>query len=201
MRKIADMNTRGDSNDNLAIEFKEGSTEALNRIYLLYFRSLCFFANRIIDDQLEAEDIVAESFIKLWHKHNDFETLTNIKAFLFITTKNSCLNYVKKMERQTSIHEQLQREHVLFDDDIYFAELESEMLQLLYNEIERLPRKCRNIFKLIYLEGLKTNEIALQLDISNKTVLNQKLRAIQLLKSALFKKELLFLLLLLRIDF
>jgi len=152
-----------------------------------------------VDNQLEAEDIVAESFIKLWHKHNDFETLTNIKAFLFITTKNSCLNYIKKIERQTSIHEQLQREGVSFEEDINFAEIEAEMLQQLYTEIERLPRKCKNIFKLIYLEGLKTDEIAQRLEISNKTVLNQKLRAIQLLRSALFKKNLLYLLLLIRI--
>ena len=193
------MTTRGNSKDTLAIEFKEGSTDALNRIYLLYFRSLCFFANRIVDNQLEAEDIVAESFIKLWHKYNEFETLTNIKAFLFIATKNSCLNYIKKIEHQTSIHEQLQRESVPFEEDTYFAEIEAEMLQQLYTEIERLPRKCKNIFKLIYLEGLKTDEIAQRLEISNKTVLNQKLRAIQLLRSALFKKNLLYLLLLIRI--
>ena len=60
----------------------------------------------------------------------------------------------------------MQRENESFEEDSYFAEIESEMLQQLYNEIDRLPRKCKSVFKLIYMDGLKTDEVAKQLEIN-----------------------------------
>lgn len=62
-----------------------------------------------------------------------------------------------------------------------------EVLSEILREIERLPKKCREIFKLIFIEGLSTEEIARQMGIAPQTVRTQKARAIQLLKVQFLK--------------
>lgn len=69
-------------------ELKHGNSMALSYFFDLPYQALCYFAESIVKDQQEAEDIVATSFFKVWDKYTDFETAQNIKAFLYISTKN-----------------------------------------------------------------------------------------------------------------
>jgi RNA polymerase sigma-70 factor (ECF subfamily) len=63
------------------------------------------------------------------------------------------------------------------------------------NEIEQLPRRCKEIFKLIYYERKSADEIATMLDISINTVWVQRAKAIQLVRTNLLKKGMLSILL------
>src|SRR5687767_5022335 len=73
-------------------DFKKGSTRALNYIYNLFYNPLCYFAGQLVSKE-EAEDIVTDTFVKLWLKHEDFHSLQGIKAFLYIAVRNSCLDH------------------------------------------------------------------------------------------------------------
>jgi RNA polymerase sigma-70 factor (ECF subfamily) len=71
-----------------------------------HYTALCFFAHSIVMNMEEAEDIVQESFCKLWNKKEDFEIATaNVKAFLYMVVKNACLDYLRQQKR-LSTHEQ-----------------------------------------------------------------------------------------------
>ncbi|OFY43855.1 MAG: hypothetical protein A2X18_13165 [Bacteroidetes bacterium GWF2_40_14] len=175
----------------LASLLKKESIPALKRLYNMYYRSLYYFGCKLTGNNAEAEDIVAESYIKLWDRRHNFETLSQIKAFLFIVTKNACLNYIKSSARHTSIYGLVSEAIICDEEELFLQEVEMEVLQQLYNEIEALPTKAKEIFKLIFFEGKPTFEIAEQLHISKKTVLNQKLRAIHLLQTALLKRGIL----------
>jgi len=61
---------------------------------------LYYFAKRFVLDRQDAEDIVAESFIKLWRLRENFDNPQSIKAFLFITTRNGCLDFLRASQRQ-----------------------------------------------------------------------------------------------------
>ena len=74
-------------------ELKRGSTKALHAVHDLYYPALRNFAISLVLDGPAAEDIVAEVFVTLWKKHKDFETLQNIKAFVYISTRNACINH------------------------------------------------------------------------------------------------------------
>jgi len=177
------------SDFELAALLKNDSIPALNRLYKMYYRSLYYFGCKLTGNDAEAEDIVAESFIKLWDKRDSFEALSQIKAFLFVVTKNACLNYIKRSSRHISTPI---NEAIIYDEEeLYLQELETEVINQLYNEIEQLPQKAKEIFKLIFFDKKQTFEIAEQLNISKKTVLNQKLRAIHLLQLALLKRGIL----------
>ncbi|TWF45694.1 RNA polymerase sigma-70 factor (ECF subfamily) [Chitinophaga polysaccharea] len=167
-----------------------GEQSAFQFLFNQHYRALCYFANSIVANDQEAEDLVQESFSKLWNKRTDFKTAANIKAFLFIATKNACLNFLKSRERLTIKEKEfsyLQTVDTGFDPLL----TETEVIQQLYNEIEALPTQCRKIFKMSYLEGRKNEDIAVALRISYNTVRAQKLRALKLIRSSLIKKNIL----------
>ena len=69
-------------------------------------------------------------------------------------------------------------------------QIRTDVTMLLYGEIETLlPPKTRQVFKLIYMEGLKPQEVAELLKISVKTVRTQKNRAVKLLKNKVIAKK------------
>lgn len=173
-----------------ASEFQKGNPAAFTHVFDLHYRSLCYFAGTILDDTGEVEDAVSEVFVKLWQKAADFDDLNSIKGFLYISTKNRCLDRLKQQKRQQASLDDYSYSLDEADDGVDYDVLEAEVLALVYDEIERLPTKAQSIFKLIFFDGQKTDEVAAQLGISVKTVRNQKARAIQLLQTALLKKGL-----------
>ncbi|GGG88119.1 DNA-directed RNA polymerase sigma-70 factor [Parapedobacter pyrenivorans] len=171
-------------------EFRKGNPAAFRHVFDLHYRPLCYYAGTILDDLGEVEDAVSEVFVKLWRRAADFDNLSSIKGFLYISTKNLCLDRLKQYKRrEASLGDYRHTLETLVDGEDYSL-LETEVLQLVYEEIERLPTKARAIFKLIFFDGKKTDEVAAQLGVSVKTVRNQKARAIQLLQTALLKKGL-----------
>ncbi len=175
-------------------DFRKGESQALNAIFKMYYAPLCLFAERMLHDRPAAEDVVGDTFIKLWNRHADFENLMNIKAFLYITTRNACLNLLKQMQRESLSRKQLA--YLTGDQEGFVLNeiVRSEILQEINREIENLPSQCRKIFKMSYLDGKKNQDIADQLEISVHTVKNQKARAIQLLKVKLLDRNLVTLL-------
>jgi RNA polymerase sigma-70 factor (family 1) len=151
----------------------------------------------MLRDRPAAEDIAGETLVKLWNRHRDFENMQNIKAFLYITTRNACLNMLKQMQRESLSKKQLAYLSVDKEGFILNEIIRMEVLAEIHREIDKLPAQCQRIFKMSYYEGKKNQEIAEILNISVHTVKNQKARAIQLLKVKLPDRNLVTLLLLL----
>jgi RNA polymerase sigma-70 factor (family 1) len=170
-------------------EFRNGNHQALSYFFDLHYKPLSYFATGLTQDAMEAEDIVANCFVKLWKRHPDFETASNIKAFLYISCRNACLDYLKHLKRKTVAQEAYFKQLDESEESILYQIIEAEFLQLLNAEIQQLPEKCGEVFKLIYFEGKKTDEIATELNLSVKTVRNHKARAVALLKTSFLKKN------------
>lgn len=170
-------------------DFRKGNISAFGHFYNLFYTPLCFFAEQIILDKPAAEDVVADIFIKLWEKREDFNTEENIKAFLYISTKNACRNILKHKTHVRRYEESAG--FPVFDEDLVLDKiLFTEVYWSLYNAIEKLPPQCQNVLKMSYLEQMKNQEIADKLNISINTVKTQKARAILLLRKQLGSKHL-----------
>ncbi len=161
----------------------------------MFFPSLCFFAKRLVDNDGEGEDIAADSFVKLMNRHDSFNTLSNIKAFLYITTRNACLNYMRYSQRQHTSKRELNRIQEKTDEHALSHMVHAEVLREVEFEIEQLPNRCKEIFKLIYYERRSADEIAELMGISINTVWVQRAKAIQLIRTNLLKKGMLSVLL------
>jgi RNA polymerase sigma-70 factor (family 1) len=169
---------------------RKGEPEALQSLLELFYGPLCLFVERMVTDRQAAEDIVGEAFVKLWNKRANFATVQNVKAFLYISTRNAALNLLKQAKRETLSKKQLA---YLNDDHAAFVlndMVRAEVLREIMQEIEKLPEQCGKVLKLGYLQGMKNQEIADLLNISVHTVKNQKARAIQLLKIRLRDRDL-----------
>jgi RNA polymerase sigma-70 factor (ECF subfamily) len=172
--------------DDWLSAFNQGNNNAFRMIFESYNRLLFTCAIQLVKDKEQAEDIVSESFAKLWQRHEVFQTEDHVKAFLFVTTRNASLNYLRHIQRKTASQHELSYLNKDKDDqDVITDMIEGELLRRIYPLIETLPTKCKAIFKLIYFEDASTDEVAQKLHITPRNVLNQKRRAIQLLKKKL----------------
>ncbi|WP_205513796.1 RNA polymerase sigma factor [Longitalea arenae] len=176
---------------SLLQEFKRGDTHAFKTVYDMFFPSLCFFAKRLVDNEGEGEDIAADSFVKLLNRYDSFDSIANIKAFLYITTRNACLNYLRHTQRQHSSKKELNRIQDKIDQHALSLIVHAEVLREVEYEIEQLPNRCKEIFKLIYYERRSADDIAEMLGISINTVWVQRAKAIQLIRTNLLKKGML----------
>jgi RNA polymerase sigma-70 factor (family 1) len=172
------------SGSDIVAELRKGSTQALRIVHTLYYPALRSFAGNLAGNFPEAEDILTEIFVTLWRKHKDFETLTNIKAFLYISTRNACINRIKKLQREAARKNGLSNYLSPDYEGIVLNEMiRVEMLQRIYEAIDALPTRCKRVVKLYYVEGLSNAQIALETRISVNTVKNHKARALHLLRN------------------
>jgi len=177
--------------------FTTGEKTAFTSVYNEYYFRVYEFASRYLPTGEDAEDITADSFTKLWQRHSEFDSLEHIRAFLFTTAKNACLNFLQHSKIKDEKHKDILISLTTSQrDSFYLEEIRAELMQLVYAEVEKMPGKMKAIFLLSYKEGLKPAEIAERLQISVQTVSNQKINAINLLKTALGHTPLLLALLL-----
>jgi RNA polymerase sigma-70 factor (family 1) len=178
--------------EQLMVRFRSGDPRAFRTVYDQFFPALCFFARRLVNDHPEGEEIAADSITKLLNRHKDFDSLSNVKAFLYISTRNACLNYLKYAQRiNTSKNElsYLQRDDK--EEYILADMIHAEVLREIHAEIQQLPKACRKVFELLYVDGMKAKEVAAHLNISIHTVWAQRAKALDVLRTSLLKKGLL----------
>jgi RNA polymerase sigma-70 factor (ECF subfamily) len=132
-----------------------------------------------------AEDITQESFVRLWQKHEAFSCQQSIKAFLYIITRNACLNFIKHWQCQKKKQEMWAFTWDETEDHILNKLTRTDAYGEVYSAINNLPTECRKIIILSYIEGFRNQEIAEQLHLSINTVKNQKSRGLYLLKKKL----------------
>lgn len=160
-------------------------------VFERHFKPLCLYAEKICGQMAAAEDIVLESLEKAYRRRDEFETLENLKRFLYRLVHNAAINYSKQAKNHSLIHDRIGREQSADDgaqeNPAEVEILRVELLREIYREVENLPDQCRTIFKMIFLENLSTEQIAGKLGLNPQTIRSQKSRAIQLLKTRLLK--------------
>ncbi|WP_442591890.1 RNA polymerase sigma-70 factor [Pedobacter sp. AW31-3R] len=171
-------------------EWTKANEKALSHFFKRYAKSLVFFTNRLLNDRQEAEDIVSGCFAKLWERRNSFQTAENIKAFLYLSCRNACLNRLRHLKVRTMAQQEYYDQLLDSKENVLLQMVKAEILEELNREIELLPENYRQVFKLIYFNQEKTDQIAARLGLSVQTVRNYKTRAVELLKTAMLKKGL-----------
>ena len=172
--------------------FKEGDESAFLFLYERFQASLFQRAMLVLDNQGEAEDVTAESFVKLWNARNSFESIAAVGSWLKITTRNAALDILKHRKIVADTKMTLMNTEDTLENEWTHEDLFAEGLQEIYKQIELLPEKSRKVFKLRYLEGLRNEEIASLLAIHSQSVRDHLSRSLKTLRAAVLKKENLF---------
>jgi RNA polymerase sigma-70 factor (family 1) len=166
------MNTHENATDDeLAAMLTEGSEAAFDLIYARYWKKLYNEAFKRINDGSESEEIVQDVFVDLWHKRGS-RRIENLRGYLLGAVRYQVFAVYHKRKNLPAFEEPL--DYMAFSADNADANfLRDELLASIHQWLETQPEKRREIFRLRFLEGLSTLEIAEQLDISRKTVQNQ----------------------------
>ncbi len=134
------------------------------------YAAFCRFANGFTQDADDAEEIVQNTFVKLWESRKTLVVGAQPKAYLFTMIRNACLNQKKHI----SIREEYKR-HNEQEIQNHSEELDDENQNLqdkIHTAIQKMPPQRKKIFEMSRFEGLKYREIAAHLNISIKTVEN-----------------------------
>ena len=147
--------------DNVAVKY----------LFELHYVSLVVFAKNYLADIEDCKDAVREVFLHIVEHKKQFATLEKLKAYLYQSTRNRCLKFLRHEEvKQRHLQEiQAMTEETFYLDRI----LEEEVYTHLMNAIDALPPQCRNVYRLA-LENKSNQEIADTLSISIETVKSYK---------------------------
>lgn len=130
------------------------------------------FANSLVMDESIAQDIVQEVWLDYWKRRAKIDP-QYIKPYLYKAVRNRVYKHFR--DHHTKLNEvQLEVIHSI----VTLAEIEEyyvleDLNSSISTILQKLPKRCQEIFKLSRLEGLDNNEIALHIGISKRTVENQ----------------------------
>lgn len=169
----------------LVEQLQVGNEEVFETIFRSHYQRLCNYANTILNDKDEAEEMVQNTFMILWENHRSIDFHTSLKSYLYKSVHNHCLNRLKhhKVKRQHSEHVQYTADHVI--ESTAQQVMSNELEQHINEAINKLPPQCKSVFILNRFEGLTYAEIAEQLSISTKTVDKHMVKALKILRKHL----------------
>lgn len=154
------------------------------------YRRLIFHALRFVDTEDEAEDVVADVFYELWKKIDEIDLDGGIVAYLYRAVSTRALNVLRhkgvaavRIELLEQINER--RIEFMSDTDLQRSMESREIGEQIHAAIDELPERCRQVFILSYVNGLKNKEIADAMNVSVRTVEAQIYKALHFLRDKL----------------
>lgn len=155
-----------------------GDINAFKQMYNEMFNSLCLYGFKIYPSEDVVQDAVQETFIILWNKRSDFNSLLGTKSYLYTTVRNKLLNAIR--DSKTSELNDQHPDEAEFELQI----TKEETYKILHDAIDDLPDQTRRIIKLA-VEGCSNIEIAESIDVSINTVKTLKRRGFASLRETL----------------
>lgn len=186
--------------DHLMYDFRVGSQIAFRHFMKQHLNALTFHAYRICHNKEVAEEIVADTFSKLWQRKDSFDNEISIKSFLYITTRNACLDYIRSaQQRNNNQSVELDESLILQETDPLTHLIHAELIKLLVNEINKLPQRQADVLRMCYLDGLTTDEICAKLNITPNAVFVAKKKATATIRKVFAKRGLFIYLMLIQL--
>jgi RNA polymerase sigma factor (sigma-70 family) len=122
----------------------------------------------------DAEDIVQESFLRIWKTHA-LQPIRHTKTFLFEIARHLAIDLLRHNRRSpiAALPETAGSDVIDHDADVVEQTCTREEIALLARALDALPSRCRTIMYLRQIEGMSQRQIASQLSLSELTVQTQ----------------------------
>lgn len=156
---------------------KGGSELAFRKILDKYNAPIFRFSMGYIKSKEFAEEIVQETFMKLWIKRGSINPELSFESFLFQIAKNTIHNFLKKAANDRKLCEAIFYKNQYHDNALQDQISWSEYQLLAKEAIDLLSERQRQIFILAKEQGMSYAEIGQQLNISPNTVKNHLVNA------------------------
>lgn len=179
--------------DSILVKFlKEGNQEVFESVYKKFYGPLYVYSKEYVVDGDIAHGIVQDTFLKLWEKRTNLDDNTYLQSYLYRLTRNNCLNYLKHLKVQEKYKKfsrikklEIELNSTALNHSSAEKIISDELEEKINETIESLPPKCKQIFKMSRYDEMKYKEIAKELNLSVKTVENQIIKALGILRKHL----------------
>ncbi|GAB4024130.1 RNA polymerase sigma factor [Spirosoma koreense] len=175
------MHLKSLSDEILVIRLRTGDEAAFREIYQRYWKKLYWIARRKVESQDAVEELVQDIFLKIWERRTELR-IERLDAYLMTAVRYATINHIKS----TLIHEKYA--------DYAYAHLPEasstteeqmdldELIEAVERQLNDLPEKTRQIFRLNRLEYHSVKEISSRLNVPERTVeyhLSQAIKALR----------------------
>jgi RNA polymerase sigma-70 factor (ECF subfamily) len=162
---------------NISIKLRDGDQEAYIFLFRKYYVPLCSYSRRYVGRKDVADEIVSETFFRIWRNRATLEIHSSVKGYLFHAVLNNSLNYLRKLKKEERIDDYFSNtaeENLGFmvtPDEISSDSLIlKDMTETINRAVDQLPPQQQVVFRLKRYDGKKLSEIADIMGISVKTV-------------------------------
>lgn len=170
--------------DNLAFgRFKAGDERILALYFDKHVKALLFFAYRLVGEDFTAEELVQDAYVKLWSHRDVIESESHLKSFLYQVVYRAGIDLLRKSNKQPTVEIEEWDQVFLDPTATPLARIiHAETLQLVYNEVSKLPKSQQQVFRLTFIEGLSTEEVGKELGMNANAVFVAKSKALAQLR-------------------
>lgn len=165
-------------------------TGLIRQLFEQHYIQLHNYGRRFVDSDEEADDVVADVFLELWRNRDHLDFSRNILSYLYRATSARALNVLRhkgvapvRIDLLESINA-VRMEHFALYEEITPIE-QQEQHEQIEAAINSLPDKCREVFRLSYIHGLKNQDIANTMNVSVRTVEAHMYKALRILREKL----------------
>jgi RNA polymerase sigma-70 factor (ECF subfamily) len=174
-----------DEDKSLFDAMKEGSESAFTALYDKYWERAYYVAYKHTQSEQESEDLVHDVFMDLWKNRNSITIKKEVSTYVFTALKYKIFRMYDAKAVRTQYADMIKNKQPEISNTTEKTLSFNELYSLIEYEVERLPEKCRIVFKMRRFENFTIEEIAQKLDISPNTVNNQITKASKSLKLSL----------------
>ena len=161
------------------------SPRAFHDFFKSHYKTLVHFTMQYVKTLEDAEDIMQNVFIRLWENDIQSESYNSLQTYLYTSARNAALDFLK--------HKEVEKRHADYaslqdatDADLHLKMLEEELYRTLWQLVEELPQRRKEIFKL-YIGGKRNEEIARLLGVSVETVKTAKKESVRYIRERMGK--------------
>lgn len=157
---------------DLLKKLKEGDERAFRELYARHSRQVLAFAYHLTHSAIDAEDILQETFLRLWTSREQLPLIEHFGNYIFIIARNKTLDHLRKVSLQQKLIDRVWANISDISDDLELQLDARESKNLISKAVAQLSPQKQTIFHLSRQQGLSHEEIGRQLHLSKSRVKN-----------------------------
>lgn len=171
----------------LLMRMKSDDKDAFNEIYERYYSRLRNYALKFVKAPQYTEDIIQDTFLKLWEIRENIDPDNNFNAYIFTIIRNLIFKFLKSVAHNTDILNDVIISSAINDTDSGKLLESRELINEIRHAISMLPPRRQEIFVLCRDKNMSYKEVAARLDISRNTIKEHMILSMKFIKEHLIK--------------
>ncbi len=168
-------------------KLKDHDEQAFSLIYKLYLKKIYSFVLSIVKSPELAEDIVQETFVRLWEVAPFIQTDSSLQPYLFTIAKNKSLNMIKRAFRESWITDEIAAYAIDRNENAHEYTQRKQTSAFIAEAVHKLPPQRKLIYDLCHNAGYSYKQTAEKLGLKNSTVNSQMVKALKFIRNYIIK--------------